>query len=310
MGRTAIPSESDGAAGRGEVDVEPDATMKGKVCLVTGATSGIGDVTATDVARRGARVLVVGRSPERCAATLERIRSQTGATDVETLVADLSSQAEVRRLADEVRRRCDRLDVLVNNAGGMFLQRRESVDGIELTLALNHLSYFLLTGLLRPLLESSAPARIVNVASDAHTGGSIDFEDIQGRRRYSGWRAYQQSKLANILFTYELARRLQGTGVTANTLHPGFVRTRFFQDFSGWVGFITKLGASLIAIGPEEGARTSIYLATSPEVAGVTGQYFVKCRPVRSSSRSYDRADAERLWRVSEEMTGQAATVG
>jgi retinol dehydrogenase 12 len=287
----------------------PDGPMAGKTCLITGATGGIGEVTARELARSGARVIIVGRSPERCAATLERIRGQTGAKAVESLVADLSSQDQVRRLADQVRERCDRLDVLVNNAGGMYLDRRQTVDGIELTLALNHLSYFLLTNQLLPLLKASAPSRIVNVASDAHKGCSIDFDDIQGRRRYTGWRAYKQSKLANILFTYELARRLEGTGVTANTLHPGFVRTNFFKDFTGWVGFIIKFGASLIAIGPEEGARTSVYLASSPEVEGVSGQYFVKSRPVPSSPQSNDRAAAERLWRFSEELTGQAATI-
>jgi retinol dehydrogenase 12 len=290
--------------------VQRDETMKGKVCVVTGATAGIGEVAATELARRGARVLVVGRSPERCAATLERIRTETGATAAESLVADLSTQAEVRRLAGEVRERCNRLDVLLNNAGGMYLDRRESADGIEMTLALNHLSYFLLTNELLPLLKTSAPARIVNVASDAHRGISINFDDIQGRRNYRGWIAYKQSKLANILFTYELARRLEGTGVTVNTLHPGFVRTNFFKDFTGWVGFITKLGASLIAIGPKDGARTSIYLAASPEVEGLTGQYFVKCKPVPSSSQSHDRAAADRLWRLSEDMTGQPAAVG
>jgi NAD(P)-dependent dehydrogenase (short-subunit alcohol dehydrogenase family) len=198
------------------------------------------------------------------------------------------------------------LDVLVNNAGGMSLTRRESVDGLEMTLALNHLSYFSLTNLLLPLIRQSAPARIVNVASDAHQGGMIDFDDLQYQKRYSGWRAYQQSKLANILFTYELARRLEGSRVTANTLHPGFVRTNFFQDWGGWIGFITKLGASIIALTPEQGARTSIYLASSREVEGVTGQYFVKEKPVRSSTRSHDRAVAQRLWQVSEEMTGIA----
>lgn len=281
--------------------------MKGKTCVVTGATSGIGEITARELARFGARVLVVGRSPERCAATVGRIRAETGSDAVESIVADLSSQAEVHRLAEQVRGRCDRLDALVNNAGGMFLDRRESVDGIEMTLALNHLSYFILTNGLLDLIRSSAPARIVNVASDAHKGVSIDFDDIQGRRRYTGWRAYQRSKLANILFTDELARRLEGSGVTANALHPGFVRTRFFQDFTGWIGFLMKFGASLIAITPEEGARTTIHLASSPEVEGVTGQYFVKCRPARSSPQSHDRAAAERLWRVSEELTGQAA---
>lgn len=285
----------------------PEGPMKGKTCLVTGATSGIGEITARELARQGARVLVVGRSPERCAATIERIRRETGSDAVESMVADLSAQAEVRRLAEQVRGRCDRLDVLINNAGAMFLDRRESVDGIEMTLALNHLSYFILTNELLDLLRSSAPARIINVASDAHKGASIEFDDLQGRRRYGGWRAYQRSKLANILFTAELARRLEGTGVTVNTLHPGFVRTRFFQDFTGWIGFLMKLGASMVAITPEDGARTTIHLATSPEVEGVTGQYFVKSRPARSSPQSQDRAAAERLWRVSEELTGQAA---
>lgn len=287
-----------------------DSSMKGKTCLVTGATSGIGEVAARELARLGARVVVVGRSPERCAATLDRIRSGAGSTALESMVADLSSQAEVRRLADEVRGRLDRLDVLINNAGGMFLKRQESVDGIELTLALNHLSYFLLTRELLPLLQAGAPARIVNVASGAHRGASIDFGDLQGRRKYSGWRAYQQSKLANILFTNELARRLAGTGVTANSLHPGFVRTRFFADFTGWMGLLFKSVAPFGAISPEEGAKTTIYLATSPEVEGVTGRYFAKCRPVQPSRRAQDQEVAARLWQTSEEMTGQVAATG
>jgi NAD(P)-dependent dehydrogenase (short-subunit alcohol dehydrogenase family) len=286
--------------------VEPDGTMKGKTCMVTGATSGIGEVTARELARRGARVLIAARSAERCAATVERIRAETGATEVESLVADLSSQADLRRLAQQVRERCARLDVLVNNAGGMYLTRRESVDGIELTLALNHLSYFLLTNLLLPTITASAPGRIVNVASEAHQGGSIDFDDLQSERRYSGWRAYQQSKLANVLFTYELARVLDGTGVTVNTLHPGFVRTHFFRKWEGWIGWLVRSSAALVALTPEQGARTSIYLASSPDVANVTGQYFVKEKPARSSSRSHDQSTAQRLWRVSEELTGMS----
>jgi NAD(P)-dependent dehydrogenase (short-subunit alcohol dehydrogenase family) len=186
----------------------------------------------------------------------------------------------------------------------MFLTRLEIVDGIEMTLALNHLSYFLLTHLLLPLITSSAPARIVNVASDAHKGASIHFDDLQSRARYSGWRAYQQSKLANILFTYELARRLDGTGVTVNTMHPGFVRTGFFREMEGWKGWLIRRGADLVAIAPEQGARTLIYLASSPEVAGLTGRYFVKEKPVASSAASQDQAVAQRLWRVSAELTG------
>ena len=284
-----------------------ESTMDGKTCLVTGATSGIGEVTARELARRGARVILVGRAPERCAATLERIRGESPTAAAESMIADLSSQASVRRLADQVLARCNRLDVLLNNAGGMFLTRRESVDGIEMTLALNHLSYFLLTNLLLPLITSSAPARIVNVASDAHKGGSIRFDDLQSRRSYSGWRAYQQSKLANILFTSELARRLDGTGVTVNTLHPGFVRTGFFREMEGWKGWVIRRSAEIFAIAPEQGARTLIYLATSPEVAGVTGRYFVKERPAAASTASQDQAVAQRLWRVSEELTGMPA---
>jgi len=282
--------------------------MQGMVCLVTGATSGIGQVTAQELARLGARVIIVGRSPERCAQTVDQIRSATGATSIESLVADLSSLAELRRLAGQVRERAPRLDVLVNNAGAMFWKRAESVDGIEMTLALDHFSYFVLTSLLLPLLKQSAPARIVNVASDAHKGGSINFDDIEAKQRYSGWKAYQQSKLANILFTYELARRIAGTGVTANALHPGFVRTRFLKVFDeAWAGWLIRRAADLVAISPEQGARTSIYLASSPEVEGMSGRYFVREKPAESSAQSRDQAAAQRLWKLSEEMTGQGA---
>jgi retinol dehydrogenase 12 len=277
--------------------------MEGKVCLVTGATAGIGLVTARGLARNGARVIVVGRSSERCMNACDDIRAASGSSAVESMVADLSSQHHIRRLADEVRSRCERLDVLVNNAGGIFLTRQESADGIEMTFALNHLSYFLLTNLLLPLLKESAPARIVSVASDAHKGVSIPFDDVEGKKRFGGWRAYQQSKLANILFTYELARRLDGSRVTANALHPGFVRTSIFRD-PGAMGWLLKGAAALIALSPEEGAKTSIYLASSPEVEGVSGRYFVKQKPVESSPQSRDTEAAARLWKLSEEMTG------
>ena len=217
-------------------------------------------------------------------------------------MADLSSQRHVRRLADEARERCGRLDVLVNNAGGIFLKRQESVDGIEMTFALNHLAYFLLTNLLLPLIKQSAPARIVNVASDAHKGVSLDFDDLEGKKQFGGWRAYQRSKLANVLFTYELARRLEGSGVTANTLHPGFVRTTIFRG-PGLASVLLRGAARLIAISPDEGAKTSIHLASSPDVEGITGRYFVKEKPVPSSPQSRDTAAAQRLWQVSEEMT-------
>ena len=283
--------------------------MQGKVCVITGATAGIGQVAAIELARRGAHVVIVGRSAEKCAATQAQIRSGSASATVETLVADLSSLDETKRLAGQVRERYPRIDVLLNNAGAMFLKRAESADGIEKTFALNHLSYFVLTNLLLPVLNQSTPARIVNVASDAHKGVSINFDDIQFKQKYSGWKAYQQSKLANILFTYELARRIDGTGVTANTLHPGFVRTNFLEALNdaraGWL--LKKIGG-LISLSPEKGARTSIYLASSPEVAGVSGRYYVKEKPVVSSPQSRDQSTAERLWKLSVEMTGVGNT--
>jgi NAD(P)-dependent dehydrogenase (short-subunit alcohol dehydrogenase family) len=275
-----------------------------KICLVTGATAGIGFITARELARLGAKVTIVGRSAARVDETLRQIRSEVPGARVDSLLADLSSQAEVRRLADDVKARLDRLDVLVNNAGAMFLKRTESVDGIEMTFALNHLSYFLLTNLLLPLIKASAPARIVNVASTAHRGVSVDFDDLEGKKTYRCWKAYSQSKLCNVLFTNELARRLVGTGVTANSLHPGFVRTSFLNALDGkwWSRPLRALG-DRIAISPEAGARTSIYLASSPDVEGVSGKYFDKERAVESSPQSLDAAAAERLWRRSEEMT-------
>jgi retinol dehydrogenase-12 len=277
--------------------------MQGQICLVTGATRGIGLVTARELARKGAHVIMVGRSTERCSRAADEIRAAVPASSIEWLVADLSSQAEVRRLAEEVRSKAPRLDVLVNNAGGIFFKRQESADGIEMTFALNHLSYFVLTNLLRPLLEQSAPARVVSVASDAHKGVSIEFGDVEGKKRFGGWRAYQQSKLANILFTQELARRLHGTRVTANSLHPGFVRTGILRG-GGVVGWFLRRASDVMAVSPEEGARTSIYLASSPDVAEVTGGYFVKESPVQGSPQSRDASAALRLWRVSESMTG------
>jgi retinol dehydrogenase-12 len=286
---------------------EPDRSMIGKICVVTGATSGIGRVTARALAERGASVVVVGRSRERCEATVETIRRAVAEPRVEFLLADLSSQAEIRRLAREVQARYPRLDVLVNNAGAMFMRRQESVDGIEMTFALNHLAYFLLTNLLLDRLKASAPARIVSVSSDAHHWAKrIDFEDLQGLRRFRGFHAYAQSKLANLLFTFELARRLEGTGVTANALHPGFVATNIFAG-NGAVGWLMRAGAGLLAISPEEGARTSIMLATAPELEGVSGRFFVHGKAVMPSRASQDQAAARRLWDVSEAMTGLTA---
>lgn len=269
--------------------------MIGKICLITGATDGVGKVTAITLAQAGATVIGVGRNPQKIKATLAEAGSTTGS--LEFMTADLSSQAEVRNLADEFKRKYDRLHVLVNNAGALFTSYRETVDGIEMTFALNHLSYFLLTNLLLDTIRASAPARIINVASNAHEGNTIDFEDLQLKRGYREWTAYGASKLANILFTYELARRLQGTGVTVNAVHPGFVNTNF-QRAAG----LNMRGP----LTPEEGADTQIWLAQSPEVEGVTGKYFVRRRDTRSSDFSYDQAVARRLWEISAEMTGLA----
>lgn len=282
---------------------EEQPSMHGKVCLITGATAGIGLVTAEALARQGATVVAVARHAERGAALVERLRQTTGKQAVELLLADLSSQEQIRRLAQAFRQRFARLDVLVNNAGAIFTKRQCSVDHIEMTLALNHLGYFLLTHLLLDTLQASAPARIINVASDAHRNAHIDFDDLQGERRYSGWRAYCQSKLANILFTYALATRLHGSGVTVNALHPGFVATNFGNNNGGLFGWLIRL-FKIGAISPERGAQTMIYLATAPAVAGHTGAYFVRKRPVRSSSVSYHQEDAERLWQLSAAMTG------
>lgn len=282
---------------------ESTQPMDGQICLVTGATSGVGRVTAQALAQQGATVVVGARHPERAAHTVDRIKQVTGNTAVDWLLADLSVQAQVQQLAAEVQRRFSHLDLLINNAGAIYNTRHLSADGIEMTLALNHLGYFLLTHLLLDVLKASPASRIVNVASNAHQRGRIDFDDIQGEQRYSGWRAYCQSKLANIMFTYELARRLVDASVTVNALHPGFVATGFGLNNRGWFSSFMKV-AQLAALSPAEGAETIIYLATSPKVATVSGQYFVKKRAVKSSKASYDQSVARRLWQLSQALTG------
>jgi NAD(P)-dependent dehydrogenase (short-subunit alcohol dehydrogenase family) len=285
------------------------AQMDGKTAVVTGGTSGIGMITARALARRGARVLLVGRDPERTRAVVEKIRPETGGGQIEPLLADLASQAEVRRLAAEVLERAPRIDVLINNAGALFLSRQMTVDAQERTFALNHLAPFLLTNLLGERLKASAPARIITTASAAHAGANIPFDDLQvASGRYRGMTAYSQSKLANILFTYELARRLAGTGVTANAVHPGFVATGFARNNGTGVRVAMTL-LRPFTISPEQGAQTLIYLATAPEVEGVTGQYFTKRKPVKSSRQSYDEAAARRLWEVSARLTGLEHTL-
>jgi NAD(P)-dependent dehydrogenase (short-subunit alcohol dehydrogenase family) len=277
--------------------------MHGKICVVTGATSGIGLVTAQALARQDATLIIIARNAERGAATVSRIQQETGNSAVELMVADLSAQEQVRQLAKEFQHRFARLDVLVNNAGAFFARRQLSQDGLEMTFALNHLAYFLLTNLLLDPLRAADSARIVNVSSEAHRRARLDFADLQGQHRYTGWRAYARSKLANILFTYELARRLAGTGIVANALHPGFVATNFGRNNRSVTAAFFRI-LQLAAISPEEGAQTIIYLASSPVVDGVTGEYFVKQKAIRSSQVSYDRAAAERLWQVSAELTG------
>ena len=276
--------------------------MNGMVCLVTGATSGIGKAAAQALAQLGATVVVVGRNDGKCAATVDQIRQTTGSPYVEYLLADLSSQSEVRRLAREFEGKYSSLDVLVNNAGAIMLSREISVDNIEMTFALNHLAYFLLTNLLMDRLMASPAARVVNVSSAAHKGAQIDFDDLPGRR-YNGWRVYGCSKLANLLFTYELAIRLKGTSVTANALHPGLVGTNLLAN-NGRIGTLLKGFLGLGGTRPKEGAQTVVYLASSPEVLGVSGQYYVKQKPVPSSGASYDTGAARRLWEMSEELTG------
>jgi retinol dehydrogenase 14 len=281
--------------------------MAGKAVLVTGGTGGIGKATATGLAALGARVGIVGRDRQRGAAAATDIEAASGNRAVDVFAADMSAHAEVRRLADEVLSAYPRLDVLVNNVGGFWAHRHLTADGLEHTFAVNHLAPFLLTTLLLDRLEASAPARIVTVSSGAQAQGRIDFDDLQGERNYSGQLAYSQSKLANVMFTYELARRLEGTGVTATVLHPGVVRTSFgAEDQSGAVA-IGRLARPFMK-SPAKGAATSIYLASSPKVEGVTGRYFVNSKPKTSNKSSYDTAAAARLWRLSADLVGLPAS--
>ena len=281
-----------------------DASMAGKTVLITGGTGGIGKATAIGLARLGARVGIVGRDATRAAAAAADIRSTSGDSAVDVFVADMSSQQEVRRLASEVLDAYPRLDVLVNNVGGFWAHRHTTADGLEHTFALNHLASFLLTNLLRERLIASAPARVVTVSSGAQSMGRIDFDDLQGARKYSGQQAYNQSKLANVMFTYELARRLDGTGVTANVLHPGVTRTDFGAEDQAWFFSVMSGLARLFMKSPAEGAATPIYLAATPEVEGVTGRYFANRVVKRSNPASYDTRAAARLWRESAALVG------
>ena len=275
--------------------------MNGKICLVTGATDGIGKATAQELARMDATVVIVGRNAPRTAQLVEEIRAASGNQNVDSLLADLSSQQDVRRLANEFKSKYSHLHVLLNNAGAVFMQRQLSVDGIEMTFALNHLAYFLLTNLLLDTIKASAPARIINVSSGAHTSGKIEFDNLQGERGYSP-RAYDNSKLANILFTMELARRLEGTGVTVNALHPGFVATGFAKNNGRLIAALVSIFAPLVARSPAKGAATSSYLASSASLEGITGKYFYDSHMIPAAPQATDMIVAKKLWDVSTEL--------
>ena len=277
--------------------------MQGKVCLVTGATSGLGLATAKALAGRGARLLLVARNEKKCSRVRRQLIEESGNVAIECFLANLSWKAEIEKLSQDVHKATPELDVLINNAGAVFLRRKLNADGIERTLALNHLAYFHLTLRLLDLLGKADQGRIINVSSAMHATAVLDFANLQLEKRYGGLKAYRQSKLENLLFTYELARRLQGSKVTVNTLHPGFVATNIGANNTSLYRFV-KPFLRLVAKSPQEGAETGVYLATSPDVSGISGAYFIDCEQVRSSPTSYDEEAARRLWDRSLELTG------
>lgn len=278
-----------------------ESIMENRRVLITGATSGIGEVTAYSLADMGAEVIVVSRNEQKTRAVAEKILAK--GQKAYPFIADLSNKADIRRLVDEIHAKYDYLDVLLNNAGAIFMKRFESIDGLEMTFALNHLNYFMLTNLLMDLLHKGTKPRIVNVSSGAHFAGRIDFSDLQLKKKYSGWRAYSASKLMNVLFTYELDRqlRMQGSEITVNALHPGFVATNFGKSNGGLLQPIFGL-SQLAALKPEEGAKTSIYLVSSPLVENISRKYFANCSETRSSPESYDEQVALKLWQASEQL--------
>jgi len=277
--------------------------MQGKTVVITGATSGIGEVAARTLAQQGARIVLIARDRARGEQTLERIVAV--APDQRHVVhyANLSRLAEMKRVAEVIAGSEARIDVLINNAGALFGTRQVTGDALEMTFATNHIAYFVVTNLLLARLQATPGARIVSTASDAHKRAKIDFGDLQLEKGYSGFGMYGRSKLMNILFTRELARRLAGSGVTANCLHPGFVATRF-ADASGGLTSLMVKGAKKFALTPEEGAKTLIYLASSPEVDAVTGKYFEKCKEAMPTAEAQNDADARRLWQISLQLTG------
>lgn len=278
--------------------------MENKVCLITGANAGIGFATALGLAEQGATVVMHARNRQKGEAALADLRQRSGNQRLHLLLADLASLAQIRQMAAEFRRRFDRLDVLINNAGIIPLRRQETEDGLELQFAVNHLAYFLLTNLLLDVLQASAPARIVNVSSMVHTWGRIDWDDLQNERRYNPSGVYAQTKHMNVLFTAELARRLEGTGVTVNCLHPGVIATRLNINF---MGSDRNSTASLAEL--RRGAETSLYLATSPEVAGVSGRYFSSGQE-QETAVLHDTTAAQKLWQISERLVSEGGQHG
>jgi NAD(P)-dependent dehydrogenase (short-subunit alcohol dehydrogenase family) len=277
--------------------------MKGKTVVITGGTSGIGEIAAEQLAQMGARIVLIARDKSRGEATLARLRERAPGLAHTVHCADLARIPEMKRVAAQIAESEPRIDVLINNAGAMFGSRQLTGDGLEYTFALNHMAYFVVTEGLRERLQASAPARIINTSSAAHRGARLDFDDLQLVKDFSAMKAYSRSKLCNILFTRELARRLHGTGVTANCLHPGFVATRFGDQSGGLISRFIGL-AKLFAISPGKGAETLVYLASSPDVAETTGAYFYKCRPITPSQAALDDRAAMLLWERSEALAG------
>ena len=275
--------------------------MRGKTVVITGATSGIGEVAAIRLAEQGARIVFVARDGKRADATLAKLRNANGAAEHVAHLADLSLLAEQKRVAGAIATE-PRIDVLINNAGALFNRRIETADGLEMTFALNHMSYFTITSLLLGKLKATPGARIVSTSSRAHRRAKLNFDDLQARRNFSGFQVYGRSKLCNILFTRALAKRLAGSGVTANCLHPGFVATRFGDQSGGFLQRAVAVGKSLFAISEEDGAKTIIHLASSPDVASVSGEYFNECKVETPSAHARNDADAEKLWQASEKI--------
>ena len=275
--------------------------MKDKICLITGATDGIGKETVRCLGKQNAQLILVGRNPEKGEKVQKKLIAITGNNQIDIMTADLSNMNTIQKLSAEIHKKYNKLNVLINNVGAFFSKREITDEGFEKTFALNHLGYFLLTKLLLDLIKKGKNPRIINVASGAHIGATLDFDNLQGKNDYSGWAAYKRSKLMNIMFTYKLAELLKDTPITVNTLHPGFVRTRFGDNNTGIVGIGLNLAKKIGAISIKKGAETSVFLATSPTVKGVSGKYFVKCKPEKSSSSSYNKSDIDRLWRTTDE---------